>query len=130
MRIARLGWTALYCFSAVTVVTGCIPFINWEEMLVMGGEKQYYRYLVLINRCNQTLTDGSNVIPTLAFLMSFNTSSVTGSIQIDPRMKFVELNTNGCAVVILGRQRHNLCDRFFTQQSTPSFGPKDHRATS
>ena len=29
--------TALYCYSVIMVVLGCIPFIKWEEMVVEGG---------------------------------------------------------------------------------------------
>ena len=32
--ISRLGRTAFYCYSVITVVIGCIPFFNWEGMVV------------------------------------------------------------------------------------------------
>ena len=32
MSITRLVRTALYCFSVITVILVCIPFIKWEEM--------------------------------------------------------------------------------------------------
>ena len=37
--IARLGRTALYCYSVIMIGLGCIPFIKWEEMVVGGSQK-------------------------------------------------------------------------------------------
>ena len=37
VRIARLDLAALYLYSVITVVIGCIPLIKWEEMVVEGG---------------------------------------------------------------------------------------------
>ena len=34
VRVNRSGRTALNCFSVITVVIGCIPFIKWEEMVM------------------------------------------------------------------------------------------------
>ena len=34
VRITRLGRTALYYYSLIMVVLGCIPFIKWEEKVV------------------------------------------------------------------------------------------------
>ena len=40
VRIARLGKTALYCYSVIKVVISCIPFVNWKEMVVEGCYKR------------------------------------------------------------------------------------------
>ena len=40
MMITRLGRTALYCFSVIMVVRGCIPFLKCEEMMVKGELKK------------------------------------------------------------------------------------------
>ena len=42
VRIARLVKTALYCYSVITVVLDCIPFIKWEEMVVESSSKQSF----------------------------------------------------------------------------------------
>ena len=36
MRITRLGRTALDWYSLIAVGIGCIPFFEWEEMVVEG----------------------------------------------------------------------------------------------
>ena len=34
MMFTWLGRIALYCYSEITVVRGCLPFFKWEEMVV------------------------------------------------------------------------------------------------
>ena len=36
----KKGRTALFCYSGITVVRGCITFFRWEEMMVEGRLKQ------------------------------------------------------------------------------------------
>ena len=40
MRITRLGRTALYCYSVITVGTGCILFFKLVEIVAEGGKKE------------------------------------------------------------------------------------------
>ena len=42
-----LGRTALHCWSVITAVRGCIPFIKWEEMAKEGGFKKVYQTWVM-----------------------------------------------------------------------------------
>ena len=39
VRITRLGRKALYSYSVIMVVKGCVHFIKWEEMVVEAGLK-------------------------------------------------------------------------------------------
>ena len=43
LRITRLGRTALYSYSLIMVVIGCIRFIKWVEMVVEGSLKKEKR---------------------------------------------------------------------------------------
>ena len=36
--ITRLGRTALYFYSVITVIKDCFPFFKWEEKVVEGGK--------------------------------------------------------------------------------------------
>ena len=40
--ITRLGGSALYCYSDIKVVIGCIPFFKRAEMVVEGGLKKLF----------------------------------------------------------------------------------------
>ena len=37
VRVTIVGRTPLYCYSVITVGTGCIPFFKWDEMVEEGG---------------------------------------------------------------------------------------------
>ena len=37
-----VGRTALCCYSVITVSTGFIPFLKWEEMVVESGYKKSF----------------------------------------------------------------------------------------
>ena len=40
VMITRLGRTALYCYSVITIVMGCIPFFKQVEMEVEGRTRK------------------------------------------------------------------------------------------
>ena len=40
VRSTKLVRTALYSYSVITVVLGCIPFIKWEEMVEEGRKNK------------------------------------------------------------------------------------------
>ena len=55
VRITRLGRTAWYCYSAITVGTNlvgtsCILFFKWEEMVVEGAKKSYPEFCSVTER--------------------------------------------------------------------------------
>ena len=44
VMITRLGRTALYSYSVILLVIGCIPFFKREEMVVEGGAENNNYY--------------------------------------------------------------------------------------
>jgi len=54
--MAWLGRTALYCYSVITVVIGCIPLFKWEERWMRAALKKlcnlsYASWYVIALRC-------------------------------------------------------------------------------
>ena len=94
VSITRLVRTAMHCYLVITVVLGCIAFIDWEELVAEGGLKNDLHYIWLVIEFLKYNLTGKKIFMSFWLLVQEGCNHVNIPIKAEKHSALRHVRTN------------------------------------